>query len=1523
MKKKVLFALIALFSFVSAWADDVQAGDYTVSLQRYVALPATGLTANDVSFSVKKVVSETETTNFTPTGVYLADEDGKKVAEPIKTAGIYTLVIYITDGTANKVLRVQFYATASSSKYDFIKDETSWKGSYGNGALKKYYTKYPQEDLYGHNDWNATDHYAGFNDRVYEFTSYADADGNTQLATGTIRTIWTDEPNRWKVKVLTNSIDGFDGNEYFIARTAEVGTTLYELYSEASGDNGTGIYVKITAGPTFPGMTQCWAGAVNATNAMYPWIAPNFESTDFEEGAPKKIVFTYGEASVTPWGDKLFGLGVAGTDLDPADRLWGMASVAEEFENKGFLIPENAVLANFTTSADPTKDVRGKVNSWDGTLGANNFDITNFNMFLVPADLALAEEGSADDVTVLTTNDYELDYVDAFEFNGQVQKPLFSGQSPVADSFIYLKNGTEIGNALKEGVDFEVIYSNPESKTVNDYTFTINFIGNYNGTASIVNKPYRINGKSIAINLAYIYKTYGEPDPEVVSEDYFEVDPGALLGNDTKADIAQWLVVKRATGKEGEDVGQYEYYYDFTPEYYTECQYKIIPLQTTSNLIIRKAPLEIKVTNNWKKYKQNDPETFAYTIVNENQLKRGDKAADVDAVVKRAYSLPDNDETAVNATLIKENNVDVAVHTDGKPVYAFDLEKEATNYAITFANNFEIVPSDDYSGIQVTVTNLTGDATSNPNFSKPAYIYRGTAYEPGKTGTAEVNHLVVTDNGNTLTAGVDYNVKSYANNIHVGAENAATVTITLTGSYVEKDVNGTFTIKEAPLTITAKSYTLGVGDPDPATFEVLYDGFVENESYADNQPESGKVRAKGFKAPSGVTKKAIPGSTGSTLSVIEDAEADDYEIKYEDGGLSFGETILIVKADNKSKTYGETDPDLTVTVKKAVDAGEVDATEGEKAALNIGGTLAYTVTREKGENVDGGSNANKTYPISVDGPKKLLDGVIVVYRPGEFDINVKTVTLKGDNATKVYGDANPTFEASVWEVPAGETDPTKATKWSDEKKAEEGVINPNFYYVGVQGAHYTSSGNYLVVIGEAGKFSITPAPLTIKADDKSKSFGEADPALTITATGLKLNDQLQTPRDYTIARAEADTEAGENVGTYTITVTPVENAAVLKNYTVTLETGTLTIGAMELAVIANDQAIYYGQKINPYDVTIIIKGQPVVWTVDQIKEVLSLSTTVRKVGFNKDAFTLNKVKNANYNIADDAFTNGWLTIGQLKEIPLGKADLAKITDVELQQVLEDHKGLIVDVVLPSDRSMSANEWYSWVLPFNVTPRDFFYPIVTKNEDNEITDYKDSRWGLGAIELLDLAKSKNSNAVFTLTMDEIPANTPFIVKVDETVSAEKMGAIRFKNVTIANTNYVDADGNAVNPTAVSDDNNVKFIGLYTPKTGVDATEWILNRESATTPRKFLSGPNDKVTLSQTRAYLKFGSEVLSANARITVEEPDGTTTVINGVDADAEVAYGEGWYTINGIKLEGEPTTSGTYIFNGKKVFIQK
>ena len=260
----------------------------------------------------------------------------------------------------------------------------------------------------------------------------------------------------------------------------------------------------------------------------------------------------------------------------------------------------------------------------------------------------------------------------------------------------------------------------------------------------------------------------------------------------------------------------------------------------------------------------------------------------------------------------------------------------------------------------------------------------------------------------------------------------------------------------------------------------------------------------------------------------------------------------------------------------------------------------------------------------------------------------------------------------------------------------------------------------------------------------------------------------------------------------------------------------------------------------------------------------------------------------------------------------------------LKQVLEDHKGLTVDVRMPSERQFRENQWYTLVLPFDIRVRDLSNAL-----------------GYASVDLMNVANSKGGNLSLELFNQTIKANTPFIVQVDEKIDslkkaqatdANKMGDIVFKGVQISTKNGNGADMNYVETDPfVQDAAHNTFTGVYNGKANVETTEYAIAEgpdepvivDGKDARGQFYHGYASRTwALFQTEAYWTPATGY-EANVRISIEEPDGTTTVINGVDADAEVAYGEGWYTITGIKLDAEPTTSGTYIFNGKKVFIQK
>ncbi len=83
---------------------------------------------------------------------------------------------------------------------------------------------------------------------TYSFISYGDATGTTQYAEGTVETVeHTEEIDSAiyrQVHVLTNSIADFEGRDFLIVSTAEVGDELYQLYD--TNKVAQEIWVKIT-----------------------------------------------------------------------------------------------------------------------------------------------------------------------------------------------------------------------------------------------------------------------------------------------------------------------------------------------------------------------------------------------------------------------------------------------------------------------------------------------------------------------------------------------------------------------------------------------------------------------------------------------------------------------------------------------------------------------------------------------------------------------------------------------------------------------------------------------------------------------------------------------------------------------------------------------------------------------------------------------------------------------------------------------------------------------------------------------------------------------------------------------------------------------------------------------------------------------------------------------------------------------------------------------------------------------------
>ncbi|MDO4492851.1 MAG: MBG domain-containing protein [Clostridia bacterium] len=154
---------------------------------------------------------------------------------------------------------------------------------------------------------------------------------------------------------------------------------------------------------------------------------------------------------------------------------------------------------------------------------------------------------------------------------------------------------------------------------------------------------------------------------------------------------------------------------------------------------------------------------------------------------------------------------------------------------------------------------------------------------------------------------------------------------------------------------------------------------------------------------------------------------------------------------------------------------------------------------------------------------------------------------------------------------------------------------------------------------------VTPKDVTVTADNMTKSYGQAIPALTATVTGTLGEDTVR----YTIVR-----EPGEDVGEYAITVSGDEYQG---NYKVTYAPGKLTIVASDaLTIRASGYEGIYDTAVHGTAATVnYTEGTTVSYSTDggntwsatfpQIKDVGEINVTV-------------KAENANYVTATATYT---------------------------------------------------------------------------------------------------------------------------------------------------------------------------------------------------------------------------------------------------------------------------------------------
>jgi hypothetical protein len=260
----------------------------------------------------------------------------------------------------------------------------------------------------------------------------------------------------------------------------------------------------------------------------------------------------------------------------------------------------------------------------------------------------------------------------------------------------------------------------------------------------------------------------------------------------------------------------------------------------------------------------------------------------------------------------------------------------------------------------------------------------------------------------------------------------------------------------------------------------------------------------------------------------------------------------------------------TLTVNKATATVALDnlshAYDGSSKGATVA-TIPAGLTVNIAYEQNGSSVSDPTAAGDYDVTATIDDANYEGSATGTLTIDKATLTVSADDKTKTYGDDNPSLTASYSGFVGNEDASMLSGSPSLATAADAASGVGDYAITASQGT--LAADNYQFSFQD-GVLSVTKKSLTVTADDKTKAYGDDNPAFTAGYDGF-VNGQDETVLDGTLAFATLAT-ASSGVGSYAITPSGLTS----DNYDITFDDGTLTVTKAEVTVTADNKTKTYG-----------------------------------------------------------------------------------------------------------------------------------------------------------------------------------------------------------------------------------------------------------------------------------------------------------------------------------------------------------
>ena len=461
-------------------------------------------------------------------------------------------------------------------------------------------------------------------------------------------------------------------------------------------------------------------------------------------------------------------------------------------------------------------------------------------------------------------------------------------------------------------------------------------------------------------------------------------------------------------------------------------------------------------------------------------------------------------------------------------------------------------------------------------------------------GAADITPGASAGSGLAVTYATSGQCSPVAGKIHIDGAGTCTVTASQGGNgtyFPASDVSRSFTIANAPATLTLGSLNQSYDGNPKAVTVTTSPANLSGVSVTYNGSATAPTNAGSYAVVASLANPnySAPNATGTL--VIDPA----------------GQTIAFPAIANTTFGDADVDPGATASSGLAVSytaSGACTIVSG-KIHLTGAGSCNVTASQTGNANVNAAESVTRSFSIAratatitLSDPAPTYDGtvkaasvttspadltVVLTYRlngqpvaapvnAGTYDVTAniddanhggsatgtltiapRPITVTADAKSKTYGETDPglTYQITSDTTLVGADEFNGAISRTPGETAGEYAIT--------QGT-LSLNGNYALTFTGA-TFTIEKKAASVAPGAASKTYGEADPALTGTLVGFLPADNVTA----TYSRA-----AGEDAGAYTISAT-LTPASVLTNYDITSNTALFTIATRPITVTANDQ----------------------------------------------------------------------------------------------------------------------------------------------------------------------------------------------------------------------------------------------------------------------------------------------------------------------------------------------------------------